>query len=423
MLTQTGLIKVMDFGIARIPGTERMTKQGGLIGTYEYMSPEHIQGQECDARSDIYSLGILLYEMLTGRLPFSGSTEYEVMKSQIEREPVPPRQYAQDITPAVERLILRVLSKDPGKRFQTASDFRSGLVGAGVQAAQPPQPADVIKARSREAVGPRSIYLPSDSSIDWYCLLDEGHVPSPDTQWSEASRVLEVPAGKAFWLLIDESFRLLDGVSPFSTLHCDDVYGILSLRCPDDVLSGVLPNISQVDRLRALLFYGCEELKNSALESIRGLRAIEDLRIFLAVQVTDAGLEPIGGLESLRRLNLNCPGITNAGLAHFRRLKNLESLSLFLCKGITDAGIAHLSDLTKLMCLDVSNTHVGDAGLAHLKSLPSLRVLGLRQTKIDGHGLKYLPPALEELDLAFTRTVGDYLPNLERLVLKQARMT
>jgi serine/threonine protein kinase len=84
MLTEAGALKVLDFGIARILGTARMTKQGHLIGTIEYMSPEQVRGFETDARSDIYSLGMLLYEMLTARCPFDIQNEFELMKAQIE---------------------------------------------------------------------------------------------------------------------------------------------------------------------------------------------------------------------------------------------------------------------------------------------------------------------------------------------------
>ncbi len=130
MLTDTGLLKVMDFGIARVLGSARLTRQGSVIGTFEYMSPEQIQGGEGDASSDIYSLGILLYEMLTGRVPFSSTSEYEMMRSQIEEAPPPPTDFAPHIPVSVERVIMRTLAKKPEARFQTASEFRAHLLEA-----------------------------------------------------------------------------------------------------------------------------------------------------------------------------------------------------------------------------------------------------------------------------------------------------
>lgn len=127
MLTPEGSAKVMDFGIARVMGTERMTIQGSLIGTLEYMSPEQIQGLEVDARSDIYSLGIVLYEMLTGCLPFTASNEYELMKWQVERLAPSPRSLVPDIPLPVEKAIMRALSKNPDRRFQTVSEFRDTI--------------------------------------------------------------------------------------------------------------------------------------------------------------------------------------------------------------------------------------------------------------------------------------------------------
>lgn len=127
MLTETGSIKVMDFGIARVLGTDRLTKTGHLIGTVEYMSPEQVRGEETDARSDIYSLGILLYEMLTGRVPFNSSSEYELMRSHIEEAPAPPRTFVPQIPPIIEQAIMRALAKKPEARHQSANEFRMML--------------------------------------------------------------------------------------------------------------------------------------------------------------------------------------------------------------------------------------------------------------------------------------------------------
>src|SRR5262245_31826502 len=128
MLTETGSIKVMDFGIARVLGSNRLSKAGHLIGSVEYLYPEQVRGEETDARSDIYSLGILLYEMLTGRVPFDSSSEYELMRCQIEVAPTPPRVHAPHIPLSVEQAIMRSLAKKRDARFQSASEFRLMLM-------------------------------------------------------------------------------------------------------------------------------------------------------------------------------------------------------------------------------------------------------------------------------------------------------
>jgi serine/threonine-protein kinase len=163
MLTESDEVKVMDFGIARVLGTARQTKTGRLIGTLEYMSPEQMRGQETDARSDLYSLGILLYEMLTGRVPFQSDSDYELMRAQVEDDPPPPRDFKGEIPLAVELAIMRALAKDPVARFQSATEFRAALISAVPAAALRIEPVEPPIKATRHAAGPE--LQPDDEPI------------------------------------------------------------------------------------------------------------------------------------------------------------------------------------------------------------------------------------------------------------------
>jgi serine/threonine-protein kinase len=130
-LPAMGGIKVMDFGIAHILGQQRLTRMGTVVGTLAYMSPEQVGGGEIDVRSDIYSMGIVLYEMVTGRVPFQGKSEIELMLAQLQTPPPPPRTFAPSTPEWLEEQILRALAKDPRERHhmaaELAADLRHGL--------------------------------------------------------------------------------------------------------------------------------------------------------------------------------------------------------------------------------------------------------------------------------------------------------
>ena len=138
ILTADNVVKILDFGIARLLGSSRMTKVGNIIGTLEYMSPEQIRGEETDERSDIYGLGIMLYEILTGRLPFESENEFVLMKAHTEETPVLPRQLNPNIPIEIESAIVKAISKNPADRFQDADEFLQTLLDLGFSAAKNP---------------------------------------------------------------------------------------------------------------------------------------------------------------------------------------------------------------------------------------------------------------------------------------------
>src|SRR5438552_1456785 len=130
----SGVLKVMDFGIARLasrttdPG---LTKEGMSIGTPDYMSPEQLSGKELDARSDLYSAGVVLFECLTRRLPFEAATTYAVIAKQLEGAPPDPRTLNQDVPEALAHVILRAMAKEPVDRYQTAAEMHDALAAIG----------------------------------------------------------------------------------------------------------------------------------------------------------------------------------------------------------------------------------------------------------------------------------------------------
>ncbi|MFF2406178.1 Stk1 family PASTA domain-containing Ser/Thr kinase [Streptomyces sp. NPDC058092] len=129
MLTRTGQVKVMDFGIARAMGDSgmTMTQTSAVIGTAQYLSPEQAKGEQVDARSDLYSTGCLLYELLTVRPPFIGDSPVAVAYQHVREEPQPPSNFDPEITPEMDAIVLKALTKDPDYRYQSADEMRADI--------------------------------------------------------------------------------------------------------------------------------------------------------------------------------------------------------------------------------------------------------------------------------------------------------
>ena len=122
-------VKLIDFGIAANAGSRRLTfaKLTEAMGTPDYISPEQVKGKRGDARSDVYSLGIMFYEMLTGKVPFTGPNPFVIMNERLLNNPIPPREVNPEISPELQEIIYRALERDPSKRYPNAHEFALDL--------------------------------------------------------------------------------------------------------------------------------------------------------------------------------------------------------------------------------------------------------------------------------------------------------
>src|SRR5258706_457398 len=128
MLIPDGTVKLMDFGIARPVSQGQLTMPGMAIGSAGYMAPEQVKGAAPDPRSDLYSVGVTLYEMVTGQRPFQGENDYVVMTAQLQRSPRPPREINPNLPVGLPEIILKSMAKNQEDRFQSADEFRASLI-------------------------------------------------------------------------------------------------------------------------------------------------------------------------------------------------------------------------------------------------------------------------------------------------------
>jgi serine/threonine-protein kinase len=157
MVTRNGDIKVMDFGIARAMSDAQatMTQTAQVIGTAQYLSPEQARGERVDSRSDLYSTGCLLYELLCGRPPFTGDSPVAIAYQHVRENPVPPSRVDPDVPPWADAIVLKAMAKAPADRYQTAADMRADLqrAASGLPVAAPPTRLDMYPQTQRMGAG------------------------------------------------------------------------------------------------------------------------------------------------------------------------------------------------------------------------------------------------------------------------------
>jgi serine/threonine protein kinase len=172
MLTRSGDVKVMDFGIARAVSDAQatMTQTAQVIGTAQYLSPEQARGERVDARSDLYSTGCLLYELLTGRPPFTGDSPVAIAYQHVRENPVPPSRVDPEIPAWADSIVLKAMAKDPGDRYQSAGEMRNDIQRAlqGMPLAASPTPTRAVGYQGTRRMGAATQMAGATSAIPPY---------------------------------------------------------------------------------------------------------------------------------------------------------------------------------------------------------------------------------------------------------------
>ena len=202
LIDQEGRVRVADFGIARA-GTSDMTETGSIMGTAQYLSPEQAQGRPVDARSDLYSIGVVLYELLAGQVPFDAETPVTVALMQVNETPVPPGQRNPEVPPALDAVVMRGLEKDPARRFADADEFIAALEAARAgHEVLPPPP--VIEEVVEEEPGRRwwlwllILLALAAIALGLYLLLRPEQVEVPNVIGRESATATQILQNRGF---------------------------------------------------------------------------------------------------------------------------------------------------------------------------------------------------------------------------------
>lgn len=444
----TGRVKVLDFGLAKpVNGndTAEITLSGVIMGTPAYMAPEQGLGQPVDGRADLFSLGCLLYRLVTGKLPFEGPTLMAILTALATEEPKPVRQLNPESPEPLANLIHRLMAKKPDARPASAKAVADELA----RITNPPKPAVAAPATAVQApvvYVPMAINEPQNpfSDIDVTEEVDKQHVatetanPPKKPQKFQAMLVgglfvgllaiivggytiikitnkdgsvtkLKVPDNAKIEIngkeVNNKEIKPVPVKPPLATNDADRIItewafsngGQLTIRI-GETQKLINPTVTRRIPEESFELVGVELGKSLANDEsaarFDGLKNLEMLSI-VGGTLSDQGIAKLRHLPRLNYLNLHGANLTNACLPGLKELPELAKLILINCN-LTDTGIAELKALAKLKFLNLMGTPITDVGLTHLQQIAGLKELDLRLTKVSEAGVKKLATALPQ---------------------------
>jgi len=469
------IAKLVDFGIAKLLEADvapNLTRTGEIVGSPTYMSPEQAQVKELDERSDLYSLGCVMYETLTGRPPFVANNSVDVLFKHIYAKPISLHDAALgkiEMPMELEYIVGKLLSKSPSERFSSAEELRSHLFELQNKLyALAPHETKVVTARqAKKTVAPYSVlkvaivltivscaflvasYLLHDSSLE--------RISSGQDTWVEKKNLSEPEKAeeKAADSKVADAVRHgIEHQQTSLTIQKDD-----PIPWKDIAANGALKHLTLETNIT-----------DHDLQRLKGQAKLEELDLTKSKHVTDAGLSYLGDLTRLKKLslcfdkqitgagfnsftmspvsvlNLDSTNLDDEGCASLSRMPCLETLYVGQTK-ITDIGLRYLSHLQKLTTLYMPDTAVADLGgigpmskLAHLaanhtkltdqgmrqiSNLKGLQSLYLIKVNVSPKALSLIGnlPLLSDLDLSFDRIDASSITAASKCHLKSLNLS
>ncbi|HEY9759402.1 MAG TPA: serine/threonine-protein kinase [Oculatellaceae cyanobacterium] len=374
-------VKIMDFGIAKfmddtIHGAQNLTKTGEAVGSPIYMSPEQARGRQMDHRSDIYSLGCVMYEALTGSPPFFGNTSLDTMLMHMNQAPLPLSQASlgTKFDPRVETIVMHALEKDPGDRYQSMDELKDDLI-----AMQQPVPGELPSVASA-AQEPRAARLSGKQTA-----VDESKKPSLVAFIKQEFLIIAVVliallgfGTMGYFLWLNEQGKVAEKktMKTFTKVQSDltDVIAEGGDARSELETQGATQRVN-IGGLTNNKNY--ERIKDSDLAFIKDDKAARTAN-FADLNITDVGLDYIANLDGLNQLIVNGTKVkTLRAIVKLPRLKRLYALNTPL----EPAAYENMAKVKSLIELQLVGTPITDGDLAKLGSLPNLWQLNISSCK------------------------------------------